>query len=143
MAKDKTMKVLLASIESKEAEIMRLRAQIEALREVYNQGSGATPALQEKSSLPVKTTVLKLLKKVGGVGLNANIACSLARDEGIELQPKTVSSLLSRFKSDGTVIHDGSKYYLPEFKEKRPAPTLPKMPGLEVVRPLRTSGQSS
>jgi hypothetical protein len=143
MARDKTMKALLASIESKEVEIMRLQAQVDALREVYNQGSGTTPALREKSSIPIKTTVLNLLEKVGGSGLNANIACSLARQEGIELQSKTVSSLLSRFKNEGTVVHDGSKYYLPKFRDKRHEPTLPTMPGLEVVRPLRTSGQSS
>lgn len=143
MAKDKTMKALLASIESKEAEIMRLQAQVDALREVYNQGAGIAVDAKQKTSVSVKRTVLDLLEKVGENGLNANIACSIARSEGLELQPKTVSSLLSRFKNDHTVIHDGSKYYLPKFKEKRHEPTLPTMPGLEVVRPIRTSGQSS
>ena len=143
MAKDKTMKALLASIESKEAEIFRLQAQVDALREVYNHEAGIATDTKKKSSVPVKTTILDLLEKVGASGLNANIACAMAQSEGVELQPKTVSSLLSRFKSDGTVVHDGSKYYLPKYRVKRPEPSLPTTPGLEVVRPLRTSGHSS
>ena len=143
MAKDKTMKALLASIESKEAEIVRLQAQVDALREVYNQEAGITEDARKKSAVPVKTTILDLLEKVGANGLNANIACAMAQTDGIDLHQKSVSSLLSRFKSDGTVVHDGAKYYLPKFKEKRPDPTLPEMPGVDVVRPFRTSGQSS
>ncbi|WP_420325448.1 hypothetical protein [Mameliella sp.] len=144
MAKDKTMKALLASIEGKEAEILRLQAQVDALREVYNQEAGLSEEGRKRTGVPVKTTILDLLEKVGHNGLNANIACAMAQTEGIELQPKSVSSLLSRFKSDGTVIHDGAKYYLPKFKEKRPGPTMPApLPGADVVRPLRTSGQSS
>lgn len=143
MAKDKTMKALLASIESKETEILRLQAQVEALKEVYNQEAGLFEKVGRKSAVPIKTTVLDLLKVVGADGLNASIACAMAQANGTKLQPKSVSSLLSRFKSDGTVVHDGTKYYLPEFKEKRAEPTLSQVPGVDMLRPLRSSGQSS
>lgn len=149
MAKDKTMKALLASIESKEAEIFRLQTQVDALREVYNQEAGITNDSKKKTTPPVKMTILDLLERVGAGGLNANIACAMAQADGIELHPKSVSSLLSRFKSDGTVIHDGSKYYLPKFKEERPRPSLPPMPqpapiSADVVRHFsKFSGQSS
>lgn len=140
MARDKTMKALLASIEAKEAEVARLQAQIEALREVYNlQASVASGAA--KTGVPVKTTVLDLLERVGANGLNANIVCEMAKADGVELQVKSVSSLLSRFKRDGTVVYYGSKYYLPQYKEKKSTPSMPDpLQPADVVRHLRTSG---
>ena len=139
MAKDKTMKALLASIEAKEAEIARLQAGLDALREVYNAEAGIEEKKARAPRSNVKTAFLDLLTKVGSNGLNAHIACAMAKAEGLELQPKSVSSLLSRLKNDNILHHNGAMYMLMEYKPKAPS-ALPGADAHSVVRPLRTSG---
>lgn len=90
--------------------------------------SPVPPARAAKGS--VKNTVLDLLEDAGRRGVNAATAVDLAKAKGITLERGSVSSLLSRLKTDGIVNHDGNVYRLKKFTE---------MPG---VTPLRTSGDN-
>ncbi|WP_374425348.1 hypothetical protein [Paracoccus sp. (in: a-proteobacteria)] len=132
------MKAILAAIEAKEAEIARLSIEVGALREVYNKEAGIVPEKPRSRRAPrsnVKTAVLDLLKQVGTNGLNAQIAHDLAKEDGVDLHVKSVSSLLSRLKHEGVVVYRDSMYRLTEYEPK--TPSAPQMPG---VVPLRTSG---
>ena len=151
MRKDQTMRAILAAIEAKEAEIERLNIEIGALRAVYNQEAGIAPDRARAKRAPrsnVKTAVLDLLRQVGANGLNAQIAHDLAKENGVDLHIKSVSSLLSRLKSEGTVTYRDSLYRLVEYEPKEPSkPEVPRnylgrsgLPGLDGVVPLRTSG---
>lgn len=60
-----------------------------------------------------KDTILRLLADTGDRGANAVDLVDLAHAQGIILDRNSVSSLLSRFKRDGIVEHDGKKYRIP------------------------------
>ena len=66
-----------------------------------------------------KGVVLKLLEEVGTSGLNAAIAVELASRRGASLDRNSVSSLLSRLKSDGIVLLDADRYKLSQFDPNR------------------------
>ena len=57
-----------------------------------------------------KGIVLQLLDEVGNLGLNAAIAVEMAHKRGVTLDRNSVSSLLSRLKSEGTLIFDSDRY---------------------------------
>jgi len=124
MAKDQTMKLLLSQIEEKEAEIKLLTAQVSALRQVFEAASGA-PTKARATRTNIKGIVLDLLSEVGIDGLNAKKACEMARLRGIDLNPKSVSSLLSRLAADNVLWYDQTTYREAKFK---PAVTKPTMP---------------
>lgn len=146
MRKSDTMKAILASIERKKAEIAKLHAQVEALQEVYNQEAGIEPEPQTaKRRAPranVKSTVLNLLERAGASGLNAHIACEMAKEDGVSLAPKSVSSLLSRLKHDGVVYYTGKVYILPQHAPGS-GDTSEDTDQHAVVRPLRASHHAS
>lgn len=64
---------------------------------------------------PIKGIVLDLLEDVGTTGLNAATAVTFAKERGSSLERSSVSSLLSRLKSDGIVEFDGSMYRLLKY----------------------------
>ena len=83
----------------------------------------------------MKAKVLDLLEDVGTTGLNASTAVNLAEARGMELERASVSSLLSRLKSDGIVEFDGSMYRLPKFaKAATPDEHNPAKTDIFVVR---------
>lgn len=70
----------------------------------------------------VKQTVLSLLEEVGESGLNAAKAVEIAENRGERIERGTVSSLLSRLKSEGIVEYTGTVYRLINTKRtERPA----------------------
>lgn len=109
----------------------RLSAEIEALR---NKLEGLDLAIQLLSSdeetrsdetpqgnaprsprrSNVKGITLQLLEESGSEGLSASEVVERAQNRGHTLDRGSVSSLLSRLKKEGTLIYDGSKYYLAE-----------------------------
>ena len=54
--------------------------------------------------------ILKLLDEVGSLGLNAASAVEMAHKRGVTLNRNSVSSLLSRLKSEGTLVLEGDRY---------------------------------
>lgn len=109
----------------------QLRAEMEALKhkiagidlaiEVIDESGEVTVALVEAKATPrtkrgdVKNYLLHLLEAAGTTGLNAVTAVEMAAQKGTDLDRGTISSLLSRFKRDGVVEHDGERYRLRQF----------------------------
>lgn len=79
-------------------------------------GSGEpVESTRSRSSTSVKSVLLDMLKEVGTSGLNAPQAVDMANRRGMTLNLGSVSSTLSRFKTDGAVKYDGERYRLAEF----------------------------
>lgn len=74
----------------------------------------ATARLQQPRS-NVKNILLRMLEEVGPSGLNAATAVEMASKRNEALERPSVSSLLSRFKSDGVVTYDGTVYRLKKY----------------------------
>lgn len=127
---------LLAEVAKHHAQIDILKIQIEtydrAIAELEraepsapsaNGGASAVSAPRGKKTTRkrraargnVKTMLEEFLKEVAGKGLNAAIAVQMAELRGHSLDRNSVSSLLSRWKTDGAVFYDGDKYRLKEF----------------------------
>lgn len=117
MARTKTMKALEEMLAERQAQLTQLRTEIALLEDAIRRTSGEPekPQKQRAARSNVKSLVLDLLKEVGADGLNAGIAVDLAQKRGDHLERGSVSSLLSRLKSEGTVTYDGSVYRLSQF----------------------------
>lgn len=89
--------------------------------------TASTSTASSKRNTGVKKTVLDLLREVGSTGLNASTALEIASRRGVTLDRGSVSSLLSRLKSEGTVEYDGEKYRLPEYAGKPEAGDRPSL----------------
>ena len=76
------------------------------------------PVMRDSGRVNVKATILDLLKEAGTTGMNAATAVETASRRGIALDRASVSSLLSRLKKEGTIVHDGERYKLPEFTKE-------------------------
>ena len=69
----------------------------------------------------VKKTVMELVDMAGSAGVTAAEVVDRARTIGRELDRGSVSSLLSKFKSQGVLTFDGERYY-PASKSPSPDP---------------------
>lgn len=107
-------------------EIDKLKAKEEMLLELLDEAPVPVATRAKKGS--VKTTVLELLEEVGPSGLNAVKAVDMAAQRGLSLERGSVSSLLSRLKSDGVVSHDGKAYRLNEHSGKQGGTVHPLQP---------------
>ena len=113
MAGTRTVKILQEMIAEKRSQIESLEIQIAAHEAAIRRISGEPEHTAKRARRSnVKTTVLDLLTEAGDQGLNAIKAVEMALKKGERLERGTVSSLLSRLKSDGIVSYDGSVYRL-------------------------------
>lgn len=129
MPRAPTMNDLKSRLDAIRREMEKLKAQEALLLDMMDERPPSTPSRAAKGS--VKTAVLDLLEQVGASGLNAATAVDLAKRDGIDIERGSVSSLLSRLKTDGVVTYNGSVYRLKKFSQA---------PG--GVTPLRASGGS-
>jgi hypothetical protein len=109
------MRKLLELRDALKAEIEAKKMHLEGVEMAIRAADGDPPLLAIRANAVrpnVKKTLLTLLEEVGDDGLNAATAVELASRKGEKLERATVSSLLSRFKSDGLVSHDGGMYRL-------------------------------
>lgn len=119
------MRKLYELRDSLRAEIEAKKMHLEGVEMAIRAADGEAPSVAMKASgvrPNVKKTLLTLLEDVGPEGLNAATAVELANRKGEKLERATVSSLLSRFKSDGVVTHDGSLYRLTGSAKSDEAP---------------------
>lgn len=125
MTAKENMKILIDQREKLMAEMEALKHKIEGLSlaiSLLDGGESGLRAVSRRSG--VKGYILDLLKEVGGEGLNAQKAVEMATQRGHKVDRASVSSLLSRFKQDGTIVYDGSLYRLKEFATgNEPLPT--------------------
>ena len=71
----------------------------------------------------LKSLVLGLYEEAAESGLSTHGCIAAAKDRGVDIQPASVSSLLSRLKSDGVLFYDGDRYRLKRYAGPRSAPT--------------------
>lgn len=99
-----------------EKQIAELQKQLEGVRMAIRALRGESDKPAVRSPRPnVKQIILSLLEEVGKTGLNATMAVEQAAKRNEQIERPTVSSLLSRFKSDGLVTYDGSVYRLKKY----------------------------
>lgn len=125
MTAKENMKILIDQREKLMAEMEALKYKIEGLNLAISLLDGGEPGLRAVSRRSgVKGYILDLLKEVGADGLNAQKAVEMATQRGHKVDRASVSSLLSRFKQEGTITYDGSVYRLKEFGSgNEPSPT--------------------
>ena len=67
-----------------------------------------------------KDIVLAMMEEAGEAGLSSQACVTRAKERhGVELQPASVSSLLSRLKADGVLFFDGERYRLKRYAGPR------------------------
>lgn len=71
---------------------------------------GADPFAEGRPQRGVKRAVLEIVNAAGSVGVTATEVMERAAKNGKALEKGSVSSLLSRLKSDGILTFDGEKY---------------------------------
>jgi len=113
----------------------QLLREIEALRNkvaglemaiaLFDEDTVPPAAPQSRRRTGMKDTVLDLLNEAGTTGLNGAIAVEIAQRRGIHLDRQSVSSLLSRLKTDGAVVYEDQRYKLKQFAGTGAAPDLP------------------
>lgn len=132
------MKELDQAIQEKREQLKILQAELSALENFKRRLSGQPDVVENTDKAKVsrrvsnlKGIILNLLKEVGKRGLNATSAVDMARKNGISLERASVSSLLSRLKGDGIVLHVGDVYVLKEIAHQE-------SPSEEGIRPSST-----
>jgi len=130
MARGQTMKAIeeaIARLETERANFnSRIDGKIEGLREALRLGGGAPTAPEPETRKRtrrgnLKETVLSLAEEVADSGLTAERCVALAKSKGIDLVHGSVSSLLSRLKTDGIMFFDGQVYRLKKYAGPRQA----------------------
>ena len=109
----------------------KLRAEFEAARarldEVENlirlmSGEPKAEAVERPKRGGLKEIILSLYEEAAEGGLSSQECVAAASTKrGVLLQPASVSSALSRFKSDGVLMFDGERYRLRKFAGPRSA----------------------
>lgn len=90
--------------------------------EAVSEPSPPAPAQRAPRRGDLKDIVLSLCEEAGETGLSSTETVAVAREKrGAELQPASVSSLLSRLKADGVLMFDGTRYRLKRFAGPRSA----------------------
>ncbi len=103
---------------AKEEQLRVVQAEIDLLRSMLAEALGEPDPSAPKARAPranVKRVILELLEAAGGNGVSAATAIEQASARGHELERTSVSSTLSRLKSDGVVVYDGDRYKLKQF----------------------------
>lgn len=127
------MKILIDQRDKLLAEMEAMKHKIEGLNLAISLIDGGEAGLKPVSRRSgVKSYILDLLKEVGADGLNAQKAVEMAAQRGHKVDRASVSSLLSRFKQEGTIAYDGTMYRLKEFNQGNEA--APVEEGGQVVK---------
>jgi hypothetical protein len=134
MVRGQKMKAIQEAIAKLEAEkanfILRIDGRIEGLKEALRlQGGQSAPhhiaddvARKRTRRGNLKETVLELAESVREKGLTADECVFMAKElKDIDLVLGSVSSLLSRLKTDKVLFFDGNRYRLQKYSGPRQA----------------------
>lgn len=121
MAWGQNMKAILETIARLENDRARIDGQIDGLRQALKLQFGTVApyeidAIKRTRRGKLKETVLDLITESAEKGLTTYECVSKAKAErGIALVNSSVSSLLSRLKSDDILFFDGRRYSLKQY----------------------------
>ncbi|HWK14203.1 MAG TPA: hypothetical protein VNS02_07380 [Rhizobiaceae bacterium] len=107
------MKIIKERLAAKEEQARIIQAEIELLRSMLAEANGEPDPSSPRARAPranVKNLVLKYLQEAGATGLTAPMIVNMALSAGFNLERPSVSSTLSRLKSDGVLVYDGDRY---------------------------------
>lgn len=110
---------LRTELEATRARLDEIESLIKALGGETSPSSVTPEARTRRGDL--KTLVLNLYEEAGETGLSSAACVAAAKAKGIEIQPASVSSLLSRLKADGVLFYDGERYRLKKYAGPRPS----------------------
>lgn len=118
------MKLLLERRDKLRTELEAVRARLDEVESLIRMMSGSPPP--EAAARPkrgdLKDIILSLYEEAAEAGLSATECVAAASTKrGVLLQPASVSSALSRFKSEGVLMYDGERYRLRKFAGPRSA----------------------
>lgn len=120
MSRKENMKRLEALRDQLKREIVEIQQKLAGVEMAIRAVNGEPAQSASSTKAPrvnVKQLLFQLLEERGNEGLNAAIAVELASSRNEKVERNTVSSLLSRFKSEGVVSYDGTVYRLKKFGE--------------------------
>ena len=116
------MKTIDAELERVRAEIAQLRTEEAILIRLRAKMGGETveTVAPRKRSNGVTPLVLDLLRMAGSDGMASADVGILVREKLPGVAKDTVSSVLSRLKSDGALVYSGDRYFERKFAPKEP-----------------------
>ena len=118
------MKLLFERRDKLRTELEAVRArldEVESLIRMMNSSSVPEPVGRPKRG-DLKDIILSLYEEAAEAGLSATeCVATAAIKRNVFLQPASVSSALSRFKSEGVLMYDGERYRLKRFAGPRSA----------------------
>lgn len=125
------MKTIREKKEALELQMEKIKAQIEVLEQLLNPEAEDVNSRQagKPKRIPIKNHVLRYLSDAGAQGITATEVMDKFEADGIEAERASVSSLLSRLKSQDTLRYINDRYVLTELVEvPRKMPPVPPVP---------------
>ncbi len=110
-----------------QTELAAVQARLQEVESLMRAMSGeATPepstaAVGRVRRGDLNNIVLSLYEQAAEAGLSSSECVAMASKAGTPLKATSVSSLLSRLKSDGVLMYDGERYRLKRFAGPRSA----------------------
>lgn len=129
MTKHDNMKFLYKRKAELQAELAAAQARLHEVEGLIRAMSGeAAPEPSAATAIPgrarrgdLNNIVLSLYEQAAETGLSTAECVATANMAGTPLKATSVSSLLSRLKSDGVLMYDGERYRLKRFAGPRSA----------------------
>ena len=124
MTRKEQLKVLYERRDRLRADVESARARLDEVENLIKMLGGEVPSSAEAQPSrsrrgDLKALVLSLYEEAGEMGLSSAACVAAAKAKGVELQPASVSSLLSRLKSDDILFYDGERYRLKKYAGPR------------------------
>jgi len=109
-----TMKAIDQELERIDSEIERLRIErnaLKRLRDSLTSGSEEDASKPKRRASNVKPLVLGIMEQFGAAGGTSAEVTSKVQEHIPQVSRDSVSSILSRLKTDGALRYDGHRYY--------------------------------
>lgn len=121
------MKTIETELERVRSEIAKLRIEEDTLKRLLAkfESGGAQLGQKRKRAPSVKPTVLDVMRKAGASGATSTEVAEAVKELVPEVGRDTVSSVLSRLKSDGALFYEGDRYFDIRYRSVSAPPPPP------------------
>ena len=122
-SKNESIKLLRERRDKLRAEVQGVQTRLDEVEFMLRTLGDETAKVEEAKRTrrgDLKDIVLAMYEEAGEAGLSTQACIRWAKERrGVDLQPASVSSLLSRLKADGVLFFDGDRYRLKRFAGPR------------------------